>query len=318
MTNVRLKVAGGLLIGAVCGGATGWWLRGPPREVDVAAGEARPAEPVRRVLPARPPQHREAPDPVLVPPVDPSAPPTSYETALQVVAEYTGDGVVRCSVGDALPEGPVAGITRGYVENGVLVGGVEDPDGQARIQYPSDAKSDPPRLVVRWRNVWPGETGTCEALRPQRVAVTGRVVDALGKPVAPAEIGNVVDGTTQAGPDGRFVVACWRGAECPLAARRSVGGAWGPFVTVVPNAPVSDVELVLDATAPTQTMRSYLEEWVAEEDRLEQQPDPLRLALADPRLGPDAKALVQDWMDEQIDQRKLIRTALADVTVASR
>ncbi|MEQ1505710.1 MAG: hypothetical protein ABMB14_25980, partial [Myxococcota bacterium] len=232
---------------------------------------------------------------------------------LRTVAEYAGDGVIRCTVGDSLPEGPVTGLNRARVEDGVLVGAVEDPDGQARIQLLADAKSDAPRLVVQWHGAWPGEVGACDALAPQRIAVSGQVVDRAGRPVPGAEVGNLVDGATPAGADGRFVVACWRGAECPLAARRSRSEGWGEFVTVVPDAPVSGIELALDAPAPSQSLQSYLEERVAEDERLEQQPDPLKLALADPRLTPEARELIEQWSEDELEQRTLTRTALAEV-----
>jgi hypothetical protein len=304
---------------ALFGAAFGWWLRGPAAEAEVAPTPPVATEAPRRIAPPprAPAPRSEAEHPPLPPLPAEAATASPHEVALRAVSELTGEGVVRCSVGDTVPDGPVAGISRGRVERGVLVGSVEDPEGQARIQLESDNKSDPPRLMVRWRGAWPGETGSCEALRPQRVAVKGTVVDARGRPVGPAEVGNLVDGVVRTGADGHFVAACWRGAECPLAARRSFGAGWGPFATLVPDGPVSDVVLVLDAPEQSLTIRGALEEWVAEGDRAEQQPDPLKMALADVDLPGDARRVIEGWLQDETAQRVLLRTALAEASVVS-
>ncbi|MEZ4235104.1 MAG: hypothetical protein R3F59_02865 [Myxococcota bacterium] len=312
----KVALAGSLMV-ALLGTTFGWWLRGTDGDDAAVAPrtEVREAPRVQR----GPAPRFEAERPTALPPPPPPSTSTvsAHETALRAVAELTGEGVVRCSVGDTLPDGPVAGMTRARVEHGVLVGSVEDPEGQARIQLESDARSDAPRLVVRWSGAWPGETGSCEAIRPQRVAVTGTVVDARGRPVGGVEVGNGVDGFVTAGPDGHFVAACWRGSSCPLAARRSRMAGWGDFETLVPDGPLGGVQLVVDGPQAEGTVLSTLQEWVEDSDRVEQQADPLQLALADQDLPADARAVVEGWLQEEREQRELLRTALAEVTLVT-
>ena len=301
------KVVLGTGCGALVGALTGWWWRGPP-EPDFV-----PLPVVTIAAPARPPVVAPpvvAPPPVAPPPVDTEAP--SYERAVRVVADYAGEGLVRCNVAGEIPEGPVLGIDRARVEQGWLVGTVEEPQGQARIHLPEDAHSDPPRLVVRWWGAWPGDEGRCDVVPAERVVVSGRVLDRAGAGVV-GEVGNLVDGTVPTGPDGAFHFQCWAGAECPLAARRSVSDPWGTFVTLVVDTATDGVEIVLDPP-PAQDFKTYLEERVAEDERLARQPDPLRLALADPELPSEARSVVQECLDEQSASRSLTRNLLAEVS----
>lgn len=301
--KVVLGIGGGALVGALAG----WWWRGPPNPHFV---------PLPVVMIAAPPASRT----FSPPPVPDAAAPVeakvalapSFERAVRVVADYSGEGLVRCNVGGAIPEGPVLGIDRARVEQGWLIGTVEEPSGQARIHLSDDTHSDPPRLVVRWRGAWPGDEGTCDVVPAERVAVSGRVIDGAGAGVA-GEVGNLIDGTVPTGPDGTFTFQCWAGAECPLSARRSVSDPWGTFLPLVVDAPTDGVQIVLDPP-PAQDFKTYLEERVAEDERLARQPDPLRLALADPELPSEARSVVQEWLDEQSESRSLTRTLLAEVT----
>lgn len=301
--KVVLGVGGGALVGAVLG----WWLRGPPEHervvplpVVMIPQQRAPVSPAPGPAVERPRNRVEAPG---------DAP--TYERAVRVVADYAGDGFIRCSVGDTIPDGPVLGIDRARVEDGLLIGTVEEPKGQARVHLPEDSHSDPPRLVVRWWGAWPGDDGHCDVVPAERVAVSGRVVDSAGVGIV-GEVGNLVDGTVPTGADGSFTFQCWAGAECPLSARRSVSDRWGPFVTLVTDIPMDGVQIVLDPL-PTQDLKTYLEERVAEDERLARQPDPLRLALADPQLPTDARSMVQEWLDEQSESRTITRTLLAEV-----
>jgi hypothetical protein len=302
-----LGTIGGLVLGAVFG----FWWRGSPAEAEPASEPlAQIAAPPPVVTVASPEPELELPEPEPEPEMlEPAGP---YERALRVVADYAGEGVVRCPVGDALPEGEVVGIGRARVENGVLVGSVEEPSGRARLLLPSDPRSAAPRLVLRWWDAWPGDAGSCELLTPEQVLVTGRVVDAQGRGVQ-SEVGNAVDGTVATAPDGTFTVRCWRGAECPLAARGAMGKPWGPFETLVVEGPSLDgIELRLDE-APQRDLRAYLQDQVAEDERLAKQPDPLRLALSDPELPSEARELIEAWLDEQAEARAIAKNLLADV-----
>jgi hypothetical protein len=301
----------GTMSGLVLGAVLGFWWRGSPPEA------SPPREPPAQIILPPPAVTAASPEPELELPVrepEPALPEPAgpYERALRVVADYSGEGVVRCPVGDALPEGEVVGISRARVEDGVLVGSVEEPSGRARILLPGDPRSAAPRLVLRWWDAWPGDAGSCELLVPEQVLVTGRVVDGQGRGVV-AEVGNAVDGTVATAPDGTFVARCWRGAECPLAARREMGKPWGPFETLVVEGPSLDgIELRLDE-APHRDLRAYLEDEVAENERLAKQPDPLRLALSDPELPAEARALIEAWLDEQAEARAIAKNLLADV-----
>ena len=59
----------------------------------------------------------------------------TFEQVVRKIAEYSGDGVIRCEVGKELEDGPVDGLGRAWVEDGVLVGSVEDPQGERAIAF---------------------------------------------------------------------------------------------------------------------------------------------------------------------------------------
>lgn len=287
-----------------------WSLHPAPqklRTLQPAQVASHPAPISHRVVPPTRPRASDA---------DADAPPDdtggSFEQVVRKIAEYSGDGVVRCEVGDQLPDGPLEGLGHAWVEDGLLVGSVEDPQGSARVRLPDDAMSDPPRAVVKWADAWPGETGTCVVTAPKHVLVSGRVVDPSGRPVDGVEVGNLVDGTTPAAPGGRFTVLCWQGVECPLAARRAVGQPFGSFVTLVPERPVNDVVVVMDQPQE-ENLQDFLQERVAEDEQLEKQPDPLVLALADPSLPAETRPVVEGWLQEERDGRNAARALLADI-----
>jgi hypothetical protein len=298
---------GGAAVGAIWGASVGWWLRGPDTGLSATgppppSGAPSTSAGIGRSLPAA----FRAPVAHPVPP-----PPGPLEAALRSVAAYTGDGVVRCEVGDRVPEGPVTGVGRGRVDDqGVLFGAVGAPEGQARILLPDDPPGAAPLVVVQWRAAWPGAVGQCDVLAPERVAVTGTVVGPGGEPLLPearaaAQVGNSVEGGAPLGPDGRFLVACWRGAPCPISVRAAPRAPWGPFTVVVPDRPTSGVTLALMPPGPAQTVRDWVEERIAEDAWIEATPDPLDLALADPELPAEARAWVEGWRDEDLGLRDL-------------
>ncbi|MEQ1569405.1 MAG: hypothetical protein ABMA64_27455 [Myxococcota bacterium] len=277
----------------------------PPDPADgIHAARRASSDPAHRAV-----ARSAAPDP------DPEPEPDAVSTFEQVVrkiAEYSGEGVVRCDAGTDLPDGPVNGIGRAWVEDGVLVGSVGEPSGQARIQLAEDPLSAPPRVVIRWSGAWPGETGACSVAAPKRVAVSGRVVDRQGRPVRQGEVGNLIDGAQPIGDDGQFAVLCWQGAACPLAARRGGGAPFGPFLTVVPDKVTTGLVVVLDDTPPDD-LETYLVQRVAEDERLERLPDPLMLALADPELPTESRPVVERWLAEEREGRSVARALLAEV-----
>lgn len=304
------RTAPSLIVGLLVGSLFGYWLRGAPQ--GEAPKQEEPAQ-VARVTP------KQAPHPIEAPRVERAAPAERhdeaeagpYERALRVVADYAGEGLLRCDVGEMMEDGPATGLRRAHVEGGVLIAAVEDPSGRAKISLPGDPPNAAPRAVVRWSGAWPGESGRCQVLAPERITVSGRVlVDGQG---VQAEVGNAVEGTVRTGPDGSFVAECWLGADCPLAARRSFGQPWGPFETVVADGPVEGIALSLTAE-PERDLKTFLEDQVAEDERLARSPDPLALALSDPTLPDEAKDLVSAWLDEQSEARQIAKTLLADVS----
>lgn len=228
---------------------------------------------------------------------------TEMQRALELVGGYSGEGLIRCVVGELLPEGPVLGLSRGYVEDGLLTGTVSEPEGNARMQAPDDMANDEPRAIVRWIDAWPGEEGRCDVLVPELVPVGGWVVHADGRPVTAGEVGNAVDGTWPISDDGRFEIDCWLGTRCSLAARAVMGGAWGPFQALVPEGPTDGLELILEDPEPQQDLVSYLQEQVAEHERIAEMPDPLRLALADAAMPSVARPVVEAWLAKELAER---------------
>lgn len=300
-----LGTVGGLIVGMMLG--YGW--RGSeslPADTPPASVTSKKTRTVHS-LPRSSPSPATAADEIVEP--TSSGP---YERALRVVAEYSGEGVLRCDLSVDLPDGLVSGLNRAHIEGGTLIGAVEEPSGQARIGLPSDPIGAAPRVVVQWWGVWPGDTGHCKVIAPERTTVSGRVVDAQGRAVV-GEVGNAVEGTVRTASDGSFVAECWRGADCPLAARSAMGQPWGPFETLVVDAPIDGIELQLN-DVPARDLRTFLEDQVAENERLAKQPDPLALALSDPALPDEAKDLVKAWLDEQNESRTVAKSLLADVS----
>lgn len=277
--------------------------------------------------PARPPRARvhearvaksPAPATAGVVPAEAELPPQparlgTAEAAVRAVAELAGEGVVRCPLGDTVPDGPVAGIPHAWVEDAVLVAAVDEPQGDARITLPEDGPVAPPLVVVRWWDAWPGETGVCDVVRPERVPVAGRVVDPEGRPVVGAEVGNPIDGVTVSGPGGRFAVTCWLGASCAIAARPEGTIRWGPAVAVPVDGPLHGVQVVLAEPADVD-LRTWLEERVDEDLRRAAAPDPLALALeAGGELSAAAREIVASWLDAEHELVELSAAALADI-----
>ena len=294
----------GFLAGAVVGAALGrWWPDRPPepvaRSVSPAAVSRRPPVRLHRSVPPAPPSPTAAP--VATGPLGPHA------SALRALATQTGDAVLRCDVTGLLPDGAVVGLPRARVEGGELLAMVDEARGDGQLRLPDDLPSAPPRAVVRWWSAWDEGAG-CEALWPEEVLVEGVVVDPAGRPVA-AEVGNVLDGASPTGPDGAFTHRCWRGSECPLGARGLGEGRWGSFQVVDPDAAI-EVRLVLEPPRPALDLRGWLQQRVEDDVRLAAAPDPLRLAMHDPDLSDEGRAMLEAWLDEQAEERATHRSLL--------
>ncbi|HHO50849.1 MAG TPA: hypothetical protein ENK18_08210 [Deltaproteobacteria bacterium] len=235
------------------------------------------------------------------------------QRALELVGGYSGEGLIRCVVGDLLPDGPVQGLSRGYVEDGLLTGTVPEPEGDARMRSLDDLANDEPRAIVRWIDAWPGEEGRCDVLVPELVTVEGWVVHEDGSPVVSGEVGNAVDGTWPISAEGRFEIECWLGTRCALAARSAIGAAWGPFVALIPDGPMYGIELVLESSEPQQDLVGYLQEQVAEHERLARMPDPLQLALADASMPSMARPVLEGWLEEEHAERASVAGLLDEL-----
>jgi hypothetical protein len=79
---------------------------------------------------------------------------------------------------------------------------------------------------------------------------------------------------------------------------------------MVPSGDLAGVTLVLEEPGPGEDLWSWLEQRVAEADRLAAQPDPLRLALQDPQLDEAGRAVLHGWLDEQARDRAADRALL--------
>ncbi|MCB9698689.1 MAG: hypothetical protein H6738_18045 [Alphaproteobacteria bacterium] len=300
------RVVVGFLAGAVVGAALGRMWPDRPEVAPAAVVRA----PARRVVPHGPTLLRFEPAPIAVPVPAPD-PDSAHEAALRALAEHTGDAVLRCDVSGLVPDGPVVGVARAKVVDGVLLAVVDESRGDAQLRRPDDLPSAAPLAVVRWWRAWEEDAG-CEALPPEEVLVGGTVVDLAGNPVA-GEVGNVVDGGHPTAPDGTFAHRCWRGSECALGARRSGDLRWSTFVVVVPEEDGAELRLVLDEPRPTQDLRTWLQQRIADDDRLAAEPDPLRLAMQDPDLSDEGRAALQAWLDEQDEERATHRALLGSL-----
>ncbi len=308
------KAAGaGFLAGAVVGIALGWlWPRPTAElgeEVRIEARAPRAPPPPRPARP-EPPAPPEPPEPPA--PMAPDPTPTGHAAALHALARLTGDAVLRCDAAGRLPDGPVVGLARARVEEGVLLAVVEEASGDAQIRLPEDLPSAPPWAVVRWWDAW-GEAPRCLVGPPVEVVVSGRLVDADGAPVRDAEVGNAVEGGAPVGEDGSFAVRCWRDSACALGSRRVGELGFGGLEVVAPAGDVEGLILRFEAPSPSLDLKGWVEQRVEEGERLEDQPDPLELASKDPALDEEARAVLLEWIEQQAEDRATDRELLASL-----
>ncbi len=310
MITLRDAMVGGGA--AFLGGLTTWWFLTPIQAATVTQRTEAVSSHMSQV--PRPPVPFTGSPPDRTEVVQPIEAASSRESALRLVAELSGQGVLRCDIPDSLPPGSVVGVHHGWVEDGVLTAAVSQFEGNARIHLPGDAPSDPPRVVVRWWDAWPGERGRCQVVPPTPVDVAGIALLSDGSPAAAGQAGNLVDGVHPVSSDGSFHVTCWLGATCPVAGRADRTSPWGPFVSVVPDGgPPPELVVWLDAPTASEDTIAILERQVAEHIRLEGQPDPLRLALDEGILDSDARDLVEGWLEDQTIARRGVAEALTSL-----
>ena len=237
--------------------------------------------------------------------------------AAALVAEYSGEGVIHCTVGRQMLDGAPRGLRRAQVQDGVLVATVQQPAGHALVRGPFDAMTDDPRFVVRWREAWPGERGGCEVSVPERVPVDGWLVRRDGAAVATGEVRTEL-GVWPVLADGTFEASCWYQLPCTVQGRARPGASWSRPHTLVPDGPMYGVELVLTRPPASADVLETLEAEVVVEAAAEAMVDPFVLALADPRLPPASRPTVEAWHRQEASKRRSLAGLLEGMRVSLR
>lgn len=218
---------------------------------------------------------------------------------IRLVGHYAGEGVLQCSVGRGLPPGRAVGVSRGFVSDGMLYATVDDDAGVARVHGERDG---PRSVVLRWHDAWPGEVGHCTAEPARPVAVDGWVERASGERVFDGEVGTQA-GIVAVDRAGGFSTRCWEGVPCSFRVRAHHRAPWGAVTWVLPDGPTYGVVLVLDRPLAGPAVVEQLAAQVADEQRMEEMPDPLELALQDRAFPEGARFVVDLWRRRELRDR---------------
>jgi hypothetical protein len=157
-----------------------------------------------------------------------------------------------------------------------------------------------PLGVLTWGDAHLGEEGWCELEEPAQITISGRIVTPDGEPAPDALVNGCVGGSTFPDEHGHFEMQAWRGAPCTLSVNRA--GIPGDGVEVSRDGDQHGIVMVqepIDASVA-------IDQHAAELERQQAQLHPLEVALEDPDLSAEARALLDGWLEEEREETERI------------
>jgi hypothetical protein len=300
-----------VLLGLLCLVVAGWWFasipgRAPASSVSEIETIGAGSDGVRREV------FHVQPSSTTVQ----VAPDDAFELAYQALARATEGYAVACLVPDHLPVPLSAGPLRTHGR--WLRGTVGVPEGVLSLRPPlDDCPDDPdardaclargmaelrlaPRATVRW---WGGQghAANCSVDTPDLLPFDGVALLADGS--APEELLAFGCEGLDTSPGGRFNGSVSRGGACTLFFQSGNADA---TLTLQSHEPLSGLRVTLvarDASGGLAAMPDLMDELeLGLIDAMDAQP--LEVALTDPSLTPEARAIVQGWLDEERVQHR--------------
>ena len=237
------------------------------------------------------------------------------EEAVDAFANAAGFGVIRCVLPADTPDDAVLPFEHGVRNGLVVVAAVEDETGvgQVRPARPdqhlrtSDLRewmrlmkaSTVPLSMLSWTGAFAGEEGSCASEAPERVRISGRVVDPDGSPAPGAAIRGCGE-STDADSSGEFIVEPWRGAPCGLTP--TWRGLEGEEVEVRRGEDVSGITLTNGSHLPSEARQASADAKANEAERMARSADPIEIALENPSLSAGARAQLAAWREQDAER----------------